>query len=435
MTRVEQAIVTCAQGDQPAGYQVAAASPGLSAADRRELSAWGPGHDCLAESGPDAAAVNFFPLASGAYCVSRTVQAGGPRSGRGGRPAYTRCLVVPPETLAQFSNHPLALARTAAAAGAFDVLPDPQAGAPPEALAPLDLCGRAPPVDQPALEALSRQVGPWRLALLVQAALDSSCLAVGGAASVEQIVSGLLDCLPPWCRMSFSFSTGLKYACRRPLRILPLPSDAAARQWLAHQPGVAMLDLAAEQPGRGALVDDWARLVERVLSCSQVPLLAAEFSTPRPDLTPADLPVMGLQLLESLDAAVLKRAAGDCRRDHAAHRRFEKSLAADAAAARTSVFPSAQLDVDSPQVLEKLEALDDVVFEAMGGRAEAIRRLGALWPAVRDELGIDLVGQSREQYLRYALSIWEDCIGDGVIRDPARAVHALDVLCVLFDEV
>jgi len=62
-------------------------------------------------------------------------------------------------------------------------------------------------------------------------------------------------------------------------------------------------------------------------------------------------------------------------------------------------------------------------------------RLGALWPAVRTELGDQLVSESREQYLRYALSIWQECLGGGVVRDPARAIHALDVLCVLFDEV
>jgi hypothetical protein len=264
--------------------------------------------------------------------------------------------------------------------------------------------------------------------------LDSTCLAVGGPEPAEQLISGLLDCLPPSCRTAVSFSTGLKHASRRPFRILSLPSDAGARQWLAHQSSVAILDLAAEQPRRSAPVDDWARLVERVLASGQVPLLAAEFAKPRPDFTPADLPALGLQLLESLDATSLGASSGDCRHDHAAQRRFEKSRG-DAATARTAAFPSTRLEVDSPAALEQLEALDDAVFDAMGGCAAAIDRLGTLWPAVRRELGDELLSESREQYLRYALSIWEDCVGDGTIRDPTRAVHALNVLCVLFDEV
>jgi hypothetical protein len=429
MTRIEQAVYTWADGARAAGYQVAAASPGLSKEDSRELAVWGPGHDSLVEAGPDAVAVNFFPLPSGAFCLSRSVQTAWPGSGRGGRRTYTRCLAVPPEVLARFANHPLAVARAAAAEGAFDVLAEM-----PPRLAPLELFGRAPAVDRPALEALSRQVGPWRLGLLVQAALDATCLAVGGPAPAEQLISGLLDCLPPSCRPELTFSTGLKHASGRPFRIVPLPSDPGARQSLARQSSVAILDLAAEQPRRGALVDDWARLVERVLASGQAPLLAAEFSKLRADFPPGDLPALGRQLLESLDAAALAASAGDCRHDHAAHHRFEKSRAA-AAAARTVAFPSTRLEVDSPEALEKLEALDDAVFEAMGGCAVAIERLGTLWPAVRHELGDDLIAESREQYLRYALSVWEDCVGDGVVRDPTRAVQALNVLCVLFDEV
>jgi hypothetical protein len=182
-------------------------------------------------------------------------------------------------------------------------------------------------------------------------------------------------------------------------------------------------------------VDDWARLIERVLASAQVPLLAAELAQPRPDLTPADLPAMGLQLLEALEAATLRQAEDHCRRSHAAHHRFGKTGRGDTAATETIALPSAELDPESPRVLETLEALDDAVFEAMGGSAEAIGRLGALWPAVRTELGDQLVSESREQYLRYALSIWQECLGGGVVRDPARAIHALDVLCVLFDEV
>ena len=44
-----------------------------------------------------------------------------------------------------------------------------------------------------------------------------------------------------------------------------------------------------------------------------------------------------------------------------------------------------------------------------------------------------LLAESREQYLRYALSIWEDYVEKDGHRDPARAVQALDVLCLLFE--
>ena len=45
-----------------------------------------------------------------------------------------------------------------------------------------------------------------------------------------------------------------------------------------------------------------------------------------------------------------------------------------------------------------------------------------------------MLANSREQYLRFALTIWESCVDDNGIRNPARAVQALDVLCLLFEE-
>jgi hypothetical protein len=63
-----------------------------------------------------------------------------------------------------------------------------------------------------------------------------------------------------------------------------------------------------------------------------------------------------------------------------------------------------------------------------------MEELHTLWPAVLAELGNDLVAESREQYLRYAMTVWEDYVEPGGVRNAGRAVHALDVLCLLFDE-
>jgi hypothetical protein len=49
-------------------------------------------------------------------------------------------------------------------------------------------------------------------------------------------------------------------------------------------------------------------------------------------------------------------------------------------------------------------------------------------------LGDELLAESREQYLRQSLFIWQDAVDADAARDPTQAIHALDVLCVLFDE-
>ena len=102
-------------------------------------------------------------------------------------------------------------------------------------------------------------------------------------------------------------------------------------------------------------------------------------------------------------------------RAHAAHHRFQKSSPGDGpnepiAASSAAMAPSICLHPDSPEVLEKLEALDDAVYDAINGSTPALECLKNLWPTTLAGLGETLVADSREQYLRYALSIWEQCV-------------------------
>ena len=102
--------------------------------------------------------------------------------------------------------------------------------------------------------------------------------------------------------------------------------------------------------------------------------------------------------------------------------------------ARPIGSPSVELNPQSPEVLEKLERLDDLVYEAISGRSDTVDQLRAAWPTLLAELGESLLAESREQYLRYAMSIWEECVNEDGIRDPSRAIQALDVLSILFSD-
>jgi hypothetical protein len=152
------------------------------------------------------------------------------------------------------------------------------------------------------------------------------------------------------------------------------------------------------------------------------------------DLENSGLPPQGPE-----DASAPPPAGDNPLRAHAAHHRFEKSATAggqegQSAAQPAAATPSKLLHPDAREVLEKLEALDDVVFDAIDGSAAALERLKLLWPATLATLGEPLAADSREQYLRYALSIWEHSEDALSVTDPLRAVRALEVLCVLFDE-
>jgi hypothetical protein len=82
-------------------------------------------------------------------------------------------------------------------------------------------------------------------------------------------------------------------------------------------------------------------------------------------------------------------------------------------------------------VFDRLERLDDLVFDTINERRPAIDELAKSWPRLSAELPADLLAESHEQCLRYAIKLCGSCLADRV-RDPTWAVAALDVLCVLF---
>jgi hypothetical protein len=476
MPFIEQAIFTSAVTERSAGYHVVAQSPGVCEADVRELAVWCPSHDSLLEWGPDAESLNFHPLPSGGHCISRTTPAGWEYSGRGGHRVYTHCLLVPRDVLARFANNPFSVIRAATAGGLFTQHPKV-----PTRLEPAVLAGTAVAVDQSLLARLAANPGPHAVAQLLQAARDAICLAVSGGPSPGELMAGLFSCLPPPCRAEFSFSTGLKFSGRRPFRLIALGDDPAEKRWLAHQHNVHLLDVSAGGAGQGALLDGWSKWIARVLATGRTSFLATQLSRRRFGLKLDELPALGLQLIEEFEAAQMQADHGpdppspptaasrptsqsrspagppdleddvigpggflpptelpggpsERRRGHAPHRQFAGACAATAPASHQQPGPSALLSPDSPDVLAQLEHLDDVVYEAIDGRPGALEELQTLWPAILSQLGEELVAESRAQYLRYALSIWDETADLSAVRDPGRAVTALDVLSVLFDE-
>ncbi len=436
MPYVEQAVFTSVGTDHSAGYRVVAKSPGVCEADAVELAAWGPSHDSMLDLDPDAVSLNFYPLPSGTFCISQTTHAGWEYGAHGGHRAYTQCLIVPTDVLGQFADNPFALIQAALADGMLHVYEQA-----PSRLEPLHLSATAAPVDHVLLARLATDPGAQQMAVLVQAVLNSTCVAVSGTPSAAELIAGLFSCLPIECRRAFSFSTGLKFSSHRAFRIIAVSDDPAEQQWVAHHTNVTVLRLSNNMPVPSMPIDGWAGLIGRVLASGRIPFLDAQLSKQRVQLTTDDLPALGLQLLEEFDASELQTdhqpggenpAAPDgIQRAHAAHRQFEKSSGTATVEKIKVVGPSKTLQPATAEMLEKLERLDELVCEAIAGQNDAIEQLQTLWPQALAELDDEPAAESREQYMRYALSLWENCVNADGVRNPAGAVQALDVLCVL----
>lgn len=265
----EQAIYTSLKTGRQEGYQLAAVSPGIDGELARELEPWGPAHDALLEPGQGASSLNFHPLAGGLFCVSRTLAAGEEYSGRGGPRVYSQMLILSRETLLRFANNPFAVIEAASASGQMPVYDHP-----PAALEPVRLLGRASPVNQLRLAELLTDPGVEVLASLLSALVEASAVAVRSVGPLERLLSGMFSLLPVTMRLDFSFSTGLRYTQRRPVRVMALPIDTPEQRALERATGARPCDFTrSELPPTSELRSGWAQLVRDVLSLGQLRLL------------------------------------------------------------------------------------------------------------------------------------------------------------------
>ena len=293
---IDQAIFASGQTDQSAGFQLLGCSPGISAADARELAAWGPSHDALRDSAAAAVSFNFHPLPSGAFCVSRTVAAGAESSGRG-RQIYTQCLVVGSRAFTLFANNAFNVWRATQAASALIVYDRV-----PEATFPVAIGGggngRRP--------ALARRSGdpirPGR-------DRDGSRIGPGSSPRGDPRERGLrsyhrrLDQLPAGCvpHRVFFFD---RFCGRRDsgrFEFWRSTTIRAERQRLNLNHGLAVVDVSEKGRANGhAPATGWAGFVAAALAGGKTSLLAAELAQPLPALGGAGLNDLGDRLRNKL---------------------------------------------------------------------------------------------------------------------------------------
>lgn len=121
-------------------------------------------------------------------------------------------------------------------------------------------------------------------------------------------------------------------------------------------------------------------------------------------------------------------------RSDGAHRKPAAARGAVQATDDLRDSPSMSLQLGDSGVMESLEELDDVVFEAIAGKRSAIDRLKQLWPKLIERLSPCLAEESREAYCRHAMQKWLDCTENGSSRNPKLAVSLMDVLTVLLGQ-
>jgi hypothetical protein len=444
---IEQAVYTSAETDRSLGYQVVATSPGVCETDARELAIWCPSHDALLSPAPNAVSYSFHPLPSGNHCISRTTPSGSEYSGRGGFRVYTQCLIVPPKVLLRFGNNPFALLRAALAGGMLRVYDKT-----PEELPPLRLLGSASAVDEQLLARLAKNPGGKWMAAAIEATLDSVVATLGGNLPAEHLIAGVINCFPIRCRTELSFATGLKFSTQRPFRLMAFSGEADEQRRMERTYSLTVLRMTGTPPPELLPVQGWARLIQRVLDSGKTSYLARRFNDERAaEIELPDLAQLGVEWLDDLEGRsstsvapridlsdTRRRTRADAAETPGPPRGAVQTEPVEEAAGSVPTHPprlpapSATIAPADTEILRKLERLDDLVYETIAGKESAAQELAAYWPKVREELGDELLAESREQYIRYAVTLWQQCASPQGVHPANSAIRSLDVLSILF---
>ena len=83
-----------------------------------------------------------------------------------------------------------------------------------------------------------------------------------------------------------------------------------------------------------------------------------------------------------------------------------------------------------PDVIARLEALDDVIFAAIDGDPAALQESVEAWQRAVTELGRDAIEETRRQYLRHAQGVWES-LRHQEVQPPHKVFAAIEIIGLL----
>jgi len=210
----EQAIFTSLSRWGKAGYHLVARSPGVTDGEANALTTWSPSHGALIVDESNRWSVNFHPLPSGRFALSRTCEGLPEYSGRGGRQLYTHTLIIDERKMRQANNHPLTIYRDALALGYFRYRASPEPVIP---AVPLSRLYSA--IDEACWVKRAEALGVMSAAELLEKLSSQKPIELAVSGDRMLIAECLIGLVPPESRPNVSFATSLRPSKVRPYKI------------------------------------------------------------------------------------------------------------------------------------------------------------------------------------------------------------------------
>ena len=87
----------------------------------------------------------------------------------------------------------------------------------------------------------------------------------------------------------------------------------------------------------------------------------------------------------------------------------------------------------NPDLLARLEWLDDLMFAAIDGDAASLQSAAEAWKQALEDLGGEALEESRRQYLRRAQGVWHD-LRSKANHPPHKVFAAIEIISLLADK-
>lgn len=286
--RVDQAVFTSVRSPMGQGYRLIAASPGVRAEEKAEITRRAPSHASLCETGADAVALLSLPLSSGRFCIASARYAGREHTARGGQRVYTHLALVDPEAFERFNCNPIHVC--AALDEAVNGEPMLNAESHLEALA-LTVPREPPPLVVAASTNERRRRAGIVLPLSLAMLRGEDLLVIGAHDRFDLLYRALIS-LPLAVRRSLSMTCGLRYSPARQAQLSLIDRDADRTQRAICAPGVHCFDIEAADAdalGEKTAYDAWLGFLKRRFEAGRESDLDALTSAITEDASPEAL--------------------------------------------------------------------------------------------------------------------------------------------------
>jgi hypothetical protein len=216
----EQAIFTSMVRRGRGGYHLVSRSKGVDETDAQALARWSPSHGALIYGENNRTSVNFHPLPSGRFALSRTCAGPPEYSGRGGPQLYTHSLIIDDSVLESVGYHAFAIYRDAIALGYFTYQHNPK-----EVLEPVRLSQLHPRHDVGFWASRARQLDSVNHTFILDRLVSGQPVRYVHDGDRALLAECLIGMLPAQAARRASFATSLVPAMVRPFILSLVSAD------------------------------------------------------------------------------------------------------------------------------------------------------------------------------------------------------------------